>query len=86
MVQPDAYGLGLAQSRALAELSSSARTQAQGEQQQAFEQAFKVLELMKLKNNNKLEFTWWVSRFIGALVVLLNLNKLVNQGLSIEAC
>ena len=39
MVQPDAYGLGLAQSRALAELSALARQQAQQEQQQAFSQA-----------------------------------------------
>ena len=39
MVQPDAYGLGLAQARALAETSALARQQAQQEQQQAFTQA-----------------------------------------------
>ena len=39
MVNPDAYGLGLAQSRAIAELGPMARQMAQEEQAQAFSQA-----------------------------------------------
>lgn len=39
MVNPDAYGLGLAQSRAIAELAPQARQMAQQEQAQAFSQA-----------------------------------------------
>ena len=39
MVNPDAYGLGLAQSRAIAELAPLSRQMAQQEQQQAFTQA-----------------------------------------------
>lgn len=39
MVNPDAYQLGLAQSRAIAELAPQARQMAQAEQQQAFDQA-----------------------------------------------
>jgi hypothetical protein len=39
MVNPDAYGLGLAQSRAIAELGPQARRMAQAEQEQAFGQA-----------------------------------------------
>ena len=86
MVQPDAYGLGLAQSRALAELSSSARTQAQGEQAQAFEQALGGYTTNLATRQQQL------SNLLGGLQTGLGTagtvtefeQNLVNQGLSIE--
>lgn len=86
MVQPDAYGLGLAQSRALAELSSSARTQAQGEQAQAFEQALGGYTTNLASRQQQL------SNLLGGLQTGLGTagtvtefeQGLVNQGLSIE--
>jgi len=86
MVQPDAYGLGLAQSRALAELSSSARTQAQGEQNQAFEQALGGYTTNLASRQQQL------SNLLGGLQTGLGTagtvtefeQNLVNQGLSIE--
>jgi len=86
MVQPDAYGLGLAQSRALAELSSSARTQAQGEQAQAFEQALGGYTTNLASRQQQL------SNLLGGLQTGLGTagtvtefeQNLVNQGLSIE--
>ena len=87
MVQPDAYGLGLAQSRALAETSALARQQAQQEQQQAFSQAaqqFAINEQQKqLQAQNLLGgFT----SGLGAFGTVAELEQaLVNQGLSIEA-
>lgn len=87
MVNPDAYGLGLAQSRALAETSALARQQAQQEQQQAFSQAaqqFAINEQQKqLQAQNLLGgFT----SGLGAFGTVAELEQaLVNQGLSIEA-
>ena len=86
MVSPDAYGLGLAQSRALAELSSSARTQAQGEQAQAFEQALGGYTTNLASRQQQL------SNLLGGLQTGLGTagtvtefeQNLVNQGLSIE--
>ena len=86
MVQPDAYGLGLAQSRALAELSSSARTQAQGEQAQAFEQALGGYTTNLASRQQQL------SNLLGGLQTGLGTagtvtefeQNLVNQGLTIE--
>ena len=86
MVQPDAYGLGLAQSRALAELSSSARTQAQGEQAQDFEQALGGYTTNLASRQQQL------SNLLGGLQTGLGTagtvtefeQNLVNQGLSIE--
>jgi hypothetical protein len=86
MVQPDAYGLGLAQSRALAELSSGARTQAQGEQAQAFEQALGGYTTNLASRQQQL------SNLLGGLQTGLGTagtvtefeQGLVNQGLSIE--
>jgi hypothetical protein len=86
MVQPDAYGLGLAQSRALAELSSSARTQAKGEQAQAFEQALGGYTTNLASRQQQL------SNLLGGLQTGLGTagtvtefeQGLVNQGLSIE--
>ena len=86
MVQPDAYGLGLAQSRALAELSSSARTQAQGEQNQAFEQALGGYTTNLASRQQQL------SNLLGGLQTGLGTagtvtefeQNLVNQGLTIE--
>ena len=86
MVQPDAYGLGLAQSRALAELSSSARTQAQGEQAQAFEQALGGYTTNLASRQQQL------SNLLGGLQTGLGTagtvtefeQGLVDQGLSIE--
>ena len=87
MVQPDAYGLGLAQSRALAETSALARQQAQQEQQQAFSQAaqqFAINEQQKqLQAQNLLG---GFQGALGAFGTVAELEQaLVNQGLSIEA-
>lgn len=86
MVSPDAYGLGLAQSRALAELSSSARTQAQGEQAQAFEQALGTyaanIEAPQQQLSNLLS---GFQGALGAYGAVSDIEQaLVNQGLSIE--
>ena len=87
MVQPDAYGLGLAQSRALAELSSSARTQAQGEQNQAYQQAlqtFGINEAQKQQQAKNLLGGFQGS--LGGFASVMELEQaLVNQGLNIEA-
>ena len=86
MVNPDAYGLGLAQSRALAELSSGARTQAQAEQGQAFEQALGGYTTNLASRQQQL------SNLLGGLQTGLGTagtvtefeQGLVDQGLSIE--
>ena len=87
MVSPDAYGLGLAQSRALTELSSSARTQAQGEQNQAYQQAlqtFATNEAQKQQQAKNLLGGFQGS--LGGFASVMELEQaLVNQGLNIEA-
>ena len=86
MVQPDAYGLGRAQSRALAELSSAARKQAQGEQQQEFNQAlqgFGVNEQQKQQQLANLLAGYTGS--LGAFDSVAQMEQaLVNQGASLE--
>ena len=54
MVNPDAYGLGLAQSRAIAELAPMARQMAQEEQQQAFLQAQEIYKLNQAAQQQQL--------------------------------
>lgn len=54
MVSPDAYGLGLAQSRAIAELAPQARQMAQAEQQQAFTQAQEAYRLNQAAQQQQL--------------------------------
>ena len=54
MVNPDAYGLGLAQSRAIAELAPEARRMAQAEQQQAFTQAQEAYRLNQAAQQQQL--------------------------------
>lgn len=54
MVNPDAYGLGLAQSRAIAELAPQARQMAQAEQQQAFTQAQEAYRLNQAAQQQQL--------------------------------
>jgi len=55
MVNPDAYGLGLAQSRAIAELAPQARQMAQQEQQQAFGQAEATYRLNQAAQQQQLQ-------------------------------
>jgi len=86
MVSPDAYGLGLAQSRALAELSSSARTQAQAEQAQAYEQALGGYTTNLTSRQQQLtNLLGGLQTGLGTLGTVTELEQgLVNQGLSIE--
>jgi hypothetical protein len=87
MVNPDAYGLGLAQSRALAELSSRSREQAQQEQQQAFTQALQGFSLNEAQRQQQAEnLLGGFQGALGAFGTVAELEQaLVNQGLSIEA-
>ena len=55
MVNPDAYGLGLAQSRAIAELAPQARMMAQQEQAQAFGQADTSFRLNQAAQQQRLQ-------------------------------
>jgi len=86
MVNPDAYGLGLAQARVLSELSSGARTQAQQEQQQAFEQALGSYQTNLATGQQQLANL--LSGFQGAFGTYGSVadleQSLVNAGLSIE--
>lgn len=86
MVQPDAYGLGLAQARVLSELSSGARTQAQQEQQQAYEQALGGYQTNLATGQQQLANL--LSGFQGAFGTYGSVadieQSLVNAGLSIE--
>jgi len=87
MVQPDAYGLGLAQSRALAELSSSARTQAQGEQAQAYQQALSTFATNEAQRQQQAKnLLGGFQGSLGGFASVMELEQaLVNQGLNIEA-
>ena len=87
MVQPDAYGLGLAQSRALAELSSSARTQAQGEQEQAYQQALSTFATNESQRQQQAKnLLGGFQGSLGGFASVMELEQaLVNQGLNIEA-
>ena len=86
MVQPDAYGLGLAQSRALAELSSKSRLQAQAEQQQAYNQALQGF--LTNEQQQQLQAQNLLGGFqgtLGAFGDIVNLeDALINRGLSVE--
>lgn len=86
MVQPDAYGLGLAQARVLSELSSGARTQAQAEQGQAYEQALGGYQTNLATDQQQLANL--LGGFQGAFGTyggVADLEQtLVNAGLSIE--
>tara|TARA_R110000803_G_scaffold153435_1_gene218354 strand:+ start:224 stop:1042 length:819 start_codon:yes stop_codon:yes gene_type:complete len=86
MVQPDAYGLGLAQARVLSELSSGARTQAQQEQQQAYEQALGGYQSNLATNQQELDnLLGGFQRAFGAYGGVADLEQsLVNAGLSVE--
>ena len=87
MVNPDAYGLGLAQSRALAETSALARQQAQQEQQQAFSQAAQQLAINEQQKQLQAQnLLGGFTSGLGAFGTVAELEQaLVNQGLSIEA-
>ena len=87
MVQPDAYGLGLAQSRALAELSSGARTQAQAEQQQAYQQALQTFATNEAQRQQQAKnLLGGFQGSLGGFASVMELEQaLVNQGLNIEA-
>jgi len=86
MVQPDAYGLGLAQARVLSELSSGARTQAQAEQAQAYDQALGGYQTNLATGQQQLANL--LSGFQGAFGTYGSVadieQSLVNAGLSIE--
>jgi len=86
MVQPDAYGLGLAQSRALAELSSSARTQARGEQEQAYQQALSTFATNEAQRQQQAKnLLGGFQGSLGGFASVMELEQaLVNQGLNIE--
>jgi hypothetical protein len=86
MVSPDAYGLGLAQSRALAELSSSARTQAQGEQAQAYQQALQTFATNEAQRQQQAKnLLGGFQGSLGGFASVMELEQaLVNQGLNIE--
>ncbi|MDF1853491.1 MAG: hypothetical protein P1U85_21825 [Verrucomicrobiales bacterium] len=86
MVNPDAYGLGLAQSRALAELSGRSREQAQQEQQQAFTQALQGFSLNEAQRQQQAaNLLGGFEGALGAFGTVAELEQaLVNQGLSIE--
>ena len=87
MVNPDAYGLGLAQSRALAELSAGSREQAMREQQQMFGQALQGFGTNEAQRQQQTEN--YLGGYKGALGQFATVSEmeqaLVNQGLSIEA-
>jgi len=87
MVQPDAYGLGLAQSRALTELSARSREQAQQEQQQAFTQATQQFAIDEQQRQQQAaNLLGGFQGALGAFGTVAELEQaLVNQGLSIEA-
>ena len=86
MVNPDAYGLGLAQSRALAELSAGSREQAMREQQQMFGQALQGFGTNEAQRQQQTQN--YLGGYKGALgqfdAVAQMEQALVNQGLSIE--
>jgi hypothetical protein len=86
MVQPDAYGLGLAQARALADLSSKSRLQAQQEQQQAYNQALQAF--LTNEQQQQLQAQNLLGGFqgtLGAFGDIVNLeDALINRGLSVE--
>ena len=86
MVSPDAYGLGLAQSRALAELSGRSREQAQREQQQAFTQALQGYSTNQAAEQQRLaNLMGGYTGALGGLGAAVDIEQaLVNQGLSIE--
>ena len=87
MVNPDAYGLGLAQSRALAELSAQSRAQAQQEQQQMFTQAMQGFAVNEQQRQQ--QAANYLGGFQGALGGFSSVAELeqalVNQGLNIES-
>ena len=87
MVSPDAYGLGLAQSRALAELSSGARTQAQAEQSQAYQQALQTFGINEAQRQQQAKnLLGGFQGSLGGFASVMELEQaLVNQGLNIEA-
>tara|TARA_R110000765_G_scaffold349295_1_gene439406 strand:+ start:87 stop:911 length:825 start_codon:yes stop_codon:yes gene_type:complete len=85
-VQPDAYGLGRAQSRTLADLAGLSRQTAQTEQQQAFEQAGQSYELnrqaMEQQQANALGGFQGAFGTYGAVAGME--QQLVDAGLTIE--
>jgi hypothetical protein len=85
-VQPDAYGLGRAQSRTLADLAGLSRQTAQAEQQQAFDQGAKGYQINRqaeaVEQDNA--FAGFQGAF-GAYGAVAGLEQqLVDAGLSIE--
>jgi hypothetical protein len=87
MVNPDAYGLGLAQSRALAELSSASRDQAMGEQQQMFGQALQGFGTNEAQRQKQTEnYLGGYKGALGQFATVAEMEQaLVNQGLNVEA-
>ena len=85
-VQPDAFGLGRAQSRTLADLAGLSRQTAQTEQQQAFEQAGQSYELnrqaMEQQQANALGGFQGAFGTYGAVAGME--QQLVDAGLTIE--
>ena len=83
---PDAYGLGLAQSRALADLGLSSRDQALEEQNQAYQQALGGYQTNLATGQQQLANL--LSGFQGAFGTYGSVadleQSLVNAGLSIE--
>lgn len=86
MVNPDAYNLGLAQSRAIAELAPQARQMAQAEQQQAFQQAQKSYALNQMAQQQELENL--LAGYTGALGTAQNVlgmeQNVIGQAAGLE--
>ena len=86
MVSPDAYQLGLAQSRAIAELAPQARQMAQAEQQQAFTQAQEAYRLNQAAQQQQLAnlLTGYGQAFGTAQNVLGMEQGLIGQAAGLE--
>lgn len=77
MTNPDAYQLGLAQSRAIAELAPQARQMAQAEQQQAFDQARNIFDINQMQKQQQLQNLY--SGYMGAMGGVRNVFDIERQ-------
>lgn len=77
MINPDAYALNLAQSRAIAELAPQAREMAQTEQQQAFDQARNIFDINQLQRQQQLQNLY--SGYMGAMGGVRNIFDIERQ-------
>jgi len=86
MVQPDAYGLGRAQSQTLANLSGKSREQAMLEQQQGYQQALQSFVTNEAQRKQQLaNYLGGYQGSLGAFGDIADMEMaLVNQGLNIE--